>query len=145
MNKEELAAKLNGNQYHLEISHELAKDAKSFGLVVVFGASDDLIEFRGAINDELGCYGGGIAKVDKEGLLPDRDSIDDDDVLENFFSRRKTAKEIEAVWDRDGYSWIYETDIPHATFEIVEGAEKYCRGLVFALSDLQPSTTLTQG
>lgn len=34
-----------------------------------------------------------------------------------------------------GYSWIYQTDIPHATFEIVEGDDPYCRGIVFALAD----------
>jgi hypothetical protein len=49
---------------------------------------------------------------------------------------RKTARKIEAVWAEDGYSWTYRTDIPHATFEITEDGEPYCRGIVFALADL---------
>ena len=34
------------------------------------------------------------------------------------------------------YTWVYHTEIPHACFDIVEGNEKYCRGIVFSLNDL---------
>ena len=47
-----------------------------------------------------------------------------------------SGKKITAVWDTDGYSWIYQTDIPHATFEIVEDGAPYCRGIIFALADV---------
>lgn len=78
MKKEELAAMLNGREYRNEITREEAAEAKAAGLVVVYGASDDLMEFEGAIRDELGCYDGGTAFVDKKGLL-DRGQIDDGD------------------------------------------------------------------
>ncbi len=112
--------------------------AKAAGLVVVYGASDDLMEFEGAIRDEFDCYNGGIALVDGQGLL-DRDRIeeDDDEGVAEFVARKKAARKIEALWCAEpGYSWTYRTDIPHATFEVVEDGEPYCRGIVFALADL---------
>lgn len=137
MNAKELAAKLNGMQYPLRLSKELTDAAKAAGLVIVYGASDDLMEFEGAIYDEVGCYDGGTAYVDSKGLLPDRDSIEDDGELKDYFARQPNAKPIEALWcAEDEYSWTYKTDIPHETFEVLEDGEPpYCRGIVFALAD----------
>ena len=144
MSKEQLAAELNGIQYpgHRSITKDQIASAKAAGLVIVFGASDDLMEFEGAIRDEFGCYGGGTAWVDLKGLL-DRDQIDDgdDEAIAEFVVRRKTASYIRAIWDKDGFSWIYETDIPHSTFDVWEGEDGYCRGIVFALADLGSQVT----
>lgn len=134
--KEELAKELDGIEYPVEIDDRLSALAKESGLVIVYGASDDLMGFEGAIYDERGAYEGTTVLVDSWGLLPDRDCIEDDDVLENFFIRRKTAKPIRAIWNKDGYSFIYETEIPHVTFEVMEDGEKYCRGIVFSLKDI---------
>jgi hypothetical protein len=136
MTKEELAAELNGIEYSVRIPREIVARACDCGLVIVYGASDDLIEFDGAMDDEAGAWEGSTHLVDSQGLLPVRENINDDDELESFFNRRKTAKTIKAHWDKDGYSWTYETDIPHATFEVMDEGEKYCRGIVFAISDL---------
>lgn len=137
MTKEELAALLDGREYRSEITRAEAAEAKAAGLVVVFAASDDLMEFRGAIYDEAGCYNGGEVLVDGDGLLPDRESIDDDDELQRYFARKPHAKVIEALWCKRGeYTWAYETAIPHATFTINDDDELYCRGIVFALAEL---------
>jgi hypothetical protein len=134
MTKEELAAQLNGRTIGQEITDDEAAAAKAAGLVVVFGASDDLMEFRGAIEDEAGAYDGGEAQVDAKGLLPDRGSIDDDDRLEDFFMRRKTAQKIEAHWCKaPPFAWTFSTEIPHATFTIVEDGDPWCQGIVFEL------------
>lgn len=140
MTPKELAEKLNGSEYPLRIPRELAEQAKAAGLVVVYGASDDLMEFRGEINEEVDCYNGGTVLVDAEGLLPDYDSIDkrDKDDMRAYFRREPETMPIEAVWDDgSGYSWTYKTDIPHETFEIVEDAEPYCRGIVFSMGALK--------
>lgn len=138
MTKEELAKQINGREYPLELTKEESDQAKAAGLVVVFGASDDLMEFEGAIYDEQGAFEGGSALVDGSGLLPERDQIDDDATLEDYFERRKTAKKIDALWcEETGYSWTFKTSIPHATFEIAEDGGTYCRGIVFALADVQ--------
>lgn len=130
--KETLAALLNGREYGDEITDQEEKDAKDCKLVVVFGASDDLCEFRGAINDEDDCYETKEIMFDDEGVVP---SWDEEDMSENearrYFKRKQKARTLTAIWDQEGYSWIYKTDIPHATFEIKEGDDKYCRGIVF--------------
>ena len=140
MTKEELATMLNGRSYGGELFPGEGSAARRAELVIVFGASDDLMEFRGKIDDEMGACNGGTALIDAKGLLPERSSFDgdgqDDDRLEEYFQRKRAARKIDAIWCRDGYSWIYETDIPHATFDIVEDGEKYCRGIVFSLAEL---------
>lgn len=133
MNTKELAALLDGREIMEEITTEEAA-AKADGLVVVFGASDDLMEFRGAIHDEVGCYGGGTAYLTNTGLLQ---NDCDNDECPHFAKIKAMAATIKAVWDRDGYSWLYETAIPHTTFEIFEDGETYCRGIVFALADVK--------
>lgn len=137
---QELAAKLHGIKYpvYKHLTKELIEKAKAAGLVIVYGASDDLMEFAGTINDEFGCYDGGTALVDANGLLPERESIEGDSDLADYFARKNAAKAIEALWCKEGdYSWTYKTDIPHATFEVSDDGEPYCRGIVFALADLQ--------
>jgi len=66
MNVKQLAELLNGTEYPLRISNELSKQAADHGLVIVYGASDDLVEFAGAINDELCAYDGGQYLLDKK-------------------------------------------------------------------------------
>jgi len=140
MTPAELAEKLSGAAYGKVVSREVAAEAKAAGLVIVYGASDDLMEFDGAIYDELGAYDGGTAWVDTKGLLPDRESIEDDDELRDYFAREPNAVRIDAVWNEEGYSWIYRTEIPHATFEVADDSEPYCRGIVFRLADAQRTT-----
>lgn len=142
MTKEELAKQLNGKKYREDISEEILKQAKVAGLVIVYGQSDDLMELEGALNDEGGCYEGEEFLIDKEGLLPSRDDIEDDDELEKYFSRKKKAKKLHALWfdGESNIAWTYKTTIPHATFDVMEedGDEKeiQCRGIVFSIDDL---------
>ena len=83
MTTDELAKQLTGFEYPFEPIGRHTLPAKEAGLVIVFGASDDLMEFRGAIYDEVGACDGGTALIDKEGLLPERNQIDNDDELDN--------------------------------------------------------------
>lgn len=130
---QELAARINGRQYREETTKVDEQEAKAAGLVIVFGASDDLMEFRGAADDEVGAYGGSTVHFTSAGLLTNKC---DEEGCPYFAKLKKTAATIEAKWDAEGYSWIYETAIPHATFEVLEDDEKYCRGIVFALADV---------
>ena len=139
MTKEELAAQLNGIEYpaHRAITKEQIAAAKDACLVILYGASDDLMEFDGAVREEIGCYDGGLAFVDLQGVLPDRDTLEEDEEITDYSLRKKNARTIEALWCKEpGYSWTYKTDIPHATFEVMDDGEHYCRGIIFALSDL---------
>ena len=144
MTKEELAALLNGMEYPLRIGKALVRQAEAEGLVIVYGASDDLMEFEGAIHDEIGAWNGVTVDVDANGLLPDFDELvadRDKDDLRDYFRREPHTKAIEAIWGDGGdYSWTYETEIPHVTFDVLEDGERYCRGIVFSMADLRSAS-----
>jgi hypothetical protein len=156
MIKEELAEMLNGIEYGTDIPQETQKLAKEHGLAIVYGHSDDLMEFEGAIEDEISCYGGGLALI----VVPKREySLYDEDeekttieVYDNYgvveLEEESASREnvIEAKWcepleiisgNEPVVSWQYKTDISHTTFNIIENDEIYCRGIIFALSDLK--------
>ena len=139
MTKEELAAILNGREIGDEISVAEEKAAKDSGLVVVFGYSDDNCELRGAINDEISCFGGGDFCVNKTGVVMKPDE-EETLVLEKFKvldAAIGDGREIECLWcDGLTYSWTYKTAIPHAPFDIREGDALFCRGIVFSMSDV---------
>lgn len=127
MTKKELAEKLNGKSLDYDFDLEL-EEARQNGLVVVTAASDDLMEFDGAINDEGGCYGGGTVWFNKNGVVDTPTTSD---------------KCIEAVWcdgeNRDGLpaTWTYKTNIPCERFDIWEDEDIYCEGLIFSIEDLK--------
>lgn len=127
------AAVLDGSEYGDECSVEFEAMLKANGLVAVFGASDDLMEFRGAIHDEVGCYSGGVAYLNADGILENDCNKDD---CPYFVRAKLSARTIEARWDVDGFSWKYETAIPHVKFVINEDGETYCEGIVFELATL---------
>ena len=127
MIKEELAARLNGREYGSEITEKEEAEAKASGLVVIFGYSDDLMEFRGAIRDESDCYESGEVHLTPDGLLINEC---DNKRCPYFKKIQLMFPKVIAVWNKDGYSWIYETELPHSSFDVMEDGEKYCRGIV---------------
>lgn len=120
---EKFAEQLNGRQYGNEFTEEEKQYAKENGIVIVYGASDDLIEFDGAIYDEAGCWEGGRVWLDKEGnIFDDEESI-----------KKDGMKYIDIFWCKEGqpFCWLYETEIPHKQFAILEDNDCYCVGFVF--------------
>ena len=111
MTKEEFAKKLDGREYREEITREEAAEAKKNNLVVVFGASDDLIEFRGAIYDEINAWGGEIVLLDKDGLITNQC---DNECCPYFLALKESATKIAAIWNPPEYkcvSWAYKTEM----------------------------------
>jgi hypothetical protein len=144
MTKEECAEKLDGIGYgDFDDSSAEWLNAKENNLVVVFGYSDDNMELRGAIDEEIGCYNGATVILTKDGIF---DNFECEEGCKYFKQAQQSAtasgKTIRAVWcpkDANGKviaSWAYETDIPHAVFNVVEYDEIYCKGIVFSLNDL---------
>ncbi len=134
MNIAEAAAALNGNQYSHEGSPELFREMGNNRLVAVFGGSDDLVELRGAIYDEVSAYEGAKFYVTPAGLLENECG---NDRCPHFAKLEEAAFEVEALWcEEDDISWTYRTSIPHETFMIKEDDETYCRGIVFSLDNL---------
>lgn len=128
MTLKEFSERLNGTEYngYPIFSKEDIKIAKENGFVIVTGASDDLMELEGAIEDEAGCFDGGKVYISKRGV-----------------EENKTKNMIEAMWcqtkDENGVviPWAYETKIPHETFLVMDAGEVYCRGIMFNVNDVK--------
>lgn len=132
MDIKEFAKSISRKEYgYPQFTREEIEIAKENGFVIVYGCSDDLMEFEGAMGDEGYCYDGGNVYFDKNGVI-------DDNAVTSFDSC------IKAIWcsrekDTDGQkiTWTYETKIPHEIFMIYEGGEPYCRGIVFRIEDVR--------
>ena len=125
MTAKELAEMLDGREYLSEMSHNEDMEAFYNGLVVVTGYSDDCVEFMGAIDDEIVAFEGRKIYINKDGNISARK-------FDNGL-----CNEIKAVWGGDKAPWTFETDIPHETFNIFEGDELFCVGIVFNIDDLK--------
>jgi hypothetical protein len=141
MTPQELAAQLNGREYGSEVKRGEGEWIKQHGLVVAYGASDDLLEFEGAISDEVGAYNGTTVTVDVQGLRPGweevRDRGDEAEARRYFERQQLPSATVTAHW-RDGESpvWLIEATVPHATFTVLEEGEPFCQGVVFQLADI---------
>ena len=139
MTARELAAMLNGREYGEEITRPEAQEAAEAQLVVVYGYSDDNVEFCGAIQDEVGAYDGGTFYINKDGLVDEPACGIAENISCPYFAKvRDAARKIEAVWhDEGGPCWTFETDIPHETFTIFEDGEPFFEGIVFSMEQLE--------
>lgn len=141
-----LADHLNNRQYRSEISISLEVFAKNNNLAIVFGASDDLIEFRGAFEEEFGASE--ELYFDKEFKIISSHSkirLDEKDVyMDDFVNIYKFDLEVELKnkitqeWqpkDNEA-SWRLSANFPHKTFNIFDKESLYCVGIVFDIDDL---------
>ena len=155
LTKEELAAKLNGRSYRNEITPEEERLAKDNRLVVIFGASDDLIELRGAICDELGM---GTFHLTRKGVL--ESDCDEGEACPYYQRRLAGALETgEAIaitpqWGGEGMdalayamlgkpTWCFDCeqlDGKFTTFDIFDeydgDQEYFCRGIVIDIDEI---------
>ena len=151
MTAKELVELLNGKTENA-ITKSIEKLAKDNGLVIVYGSSDDRMEFNGAINDEGSCYDGGEVLFTKKGCLQNQDECEEaiGTLKENGYnvdSLQIQSNKINALWcdekihslggDYKNVSWAYETEIPHEKFNLMEDGEVYCIGIVFSINDLK--------
>ncbi len=141
MNKKEWAKKLNNRRYTEEITKDEEAQAKADGIVVVFGASDDLIEFRGAFHDEAGAWEGTTVQITSKFTIFNKDN--NAETFEFNIEQIAKMRKITAVWCPENKhgdvwaSWNYKTDIPHEKFAIFEDdGDVYCHGIVFESKEL---------
>lgn len=162
MTPSELAVKLNGIEFPVNISTDLINEAKQSGLVIVYmdNYDEEVIVFKGAIEDAIDCYLDAIIYVHPGGLLPLLQSIvdyytsDEDEPeleaeLQKYLDNKKKSSAITAKWNNDGLQyWTFETTISHAEFAVVDDGNVYCFGIVFRLADVgaeQPIKSPTNG
>jgi hypothetical protein len=151
MTKHQLAAQVNGAQYRKEDERFSEAESKKAGLVVIFGASDDLLEFRGAIHEELGAWDGTKAYIfKKKGEWVAMDETEFEEYKEKLEDVGMLAGfkywQVNAEWSptikQEGKedveaSWLITGDTPEQVhFDVMEDGELYCRGLVIDLNEL---------
>lgn len=146
MNTTEIANKLDGIEYPPRVPKDIEAAAKTAGVVIAYGCSDDLVELHGAIREELDAYNGVAFMVTHQGLFPNVDRLIENyrgpdlvNALRNYFAMEGYEVEIEALWGAEpDISWTFKTTIPHETFNIMEDGAVFCRGIVFRLEDVKP-------
>ena len=162
LTKEQLAAELDKWEYGEFIPKATIQAAKENNLVIVFGRSDDVVTFEGAICDEDGAYNGGITYLSREGI-PENECIEE---CCPYYERQiKSAIKsgevqlLEVYWcgqcedkkmDEEEYAslgkptWCYKTTMPHAVFSVYETEDDeqgyYCRGIVIDLDEVWGTT-----
>ena len=141
-----LADHLNNRQYREELDDKLEQFAKNYNYVVAFGASDDLIEFRGAFEEEFGASE--ELYFDKEfKIISNHNKIKLDERSirsNNYVSIYKFDLEVELKnkitqeWrPKDSKaSWRLSANFPYKTFNIFDEESLYCVGIVFDINDL---------
>lgn len=145
MTKEELAAKLSGREYPFQMSIAEITGAKENGLAILYGASDDLLEFAGALFDEIGAYDGTTVNVTLNGkIIETMESTCDNDDRQRcefytaWLKQQKTFN-VTAAWcpTEPKCSWLITATVPGAAFDIMEDGELYCRGLVIDMNEIK--------
>lgn len=135
MTREEWAQKLNGREYGSEMDRAEQEQAKADGVLIVFGYSDDGVELRGTIYDEIGAYNGTTFHVVGDMLLPPHKRCECK--FCGYDALAAKAATIKAKWcETKIYSWTFDTKLPHSKFDIMEDDEKFCRGIVINAADI---------
>lgn len=133
MTIKEFANSLSGREYGLEVTKAEEALAKEMNYVIVYGYSDDCVEFRGAMNDEVYSYGKSTVLLKDGEIL--QTSGDECEQCKLWQKHVDQCKKINVKWCEGEFPWMYETDMSHETFNIYEGGEKYCQGIIFNIED----------
>lgn len=136
--KEQFAALLNGRQYQSEINRDEELIARKSGLLVVFGASNDLVEFRGVLQDEVGAYKSTAIQLSPTCEVIDHSNICDyDGLILRGWTPPKSVCEINAEWCPENFEgswriWAFSEHVSniYSTFNIMEDDQLYCQGIV---------------
>lgn len=143
--QEKLAQKLDGREVGSEITEQECREAKKDGLIVVFGESDDLCEFRGVFEEEFSSYKGNTYYwiEGKFRILLGESDLEEcpqcNEVCPNCSQSGDGKFYVKQEWCPKGYdgSWLFTTNIPNAAeFKIYEDGSLYGNGLVINIDDL---------
>lgn len=139
MNANQWAKSLHRSQYRKVLNREKRKRLKADGVVIVYGDSDDRVEFHGALNEIHGTWPPDKIWLDQKGSVPRFDELDwecDEDVL-RWAKRRENSTSLRIM--RGQYMFNFSIDIPYFKFFILESCIANYIGIAFSLQDLPPT------
>ena len=143
----EFAAMIHGRDCQPNLTTDELLLAEQKGFVVVYGDSDDRVEFVGAIRAEG--YTNPLLKDNPAGVLvlsEDGELLDEDSDLYTEYHRENRNVINVFYCTKDGFNWVFESDIPHETFLTYDGGyneeyadfdDGFARCMVFELSALK--------
>jgi len=160
----DLAKLLDGNECGNELKNDLLRDIEGFckerNWLIVFPYSDDNVELRGAIDDEISAWDGTTIRFVKSGdFYMDEDDYEcyhkasknmfitvnshEIDEIKNKYDNwlDYNGLVIEALWEPEhlpNYSWAYHAlgNIDYAEFDIFEDGEPHSRGMIINLNKI---------
>ncbi|EMB43573.1 hypothetical protein [Treponema denticola] len=134
---ERWAKLLHGFEYPAEnikkFQNEMAKDE----VIAIYGLSDDLLEFKGAMYDERGAWKGFLGRITKDLTV-----ISEIEYLNSKLWNTENLPFIQAIWNPKDLlgniysSWKIETDLPHKDFQILEDGKLFCIGIIIDVEDI---------
>lgn len=133
----DFAKKIDGVEYGelIHIKNKFAVEAKDNGFVIVYGASDDLIEFDGAYQEEVYIgMDGGIGTFDFDGTSDDGKKHNHKVV--GYWCGKVNGKQIKS-WEPTQAVWEISVSMPSEPFNIYEDGEVFCVGCIFKISDMK--------
>jgi hypothetical protein len=141
MTVKEWAEKISGIEYPAGELQKLNKEMAADGVIAAYGDSDDLLEFRGAIDDEISALEGVAAKLFRraDGTADLLENMEKNQTHEFNRAQIDQMSVVKAAWcpEEPEASWLIETEIPHEKFDIMEDGELFCRGAVFHIDDVR--------
>lgn len=136
MTVKDVALMLDGREYGSEVSPAEKIEFKKAGIVVMYGYSDDCIEFEGAVNTEIGIWF--TERIPLLNGVP----FEVPCATVEFETHRcpllkEVAKRLKYIKARFGINgWEFDADFPCKKFTVVEEGDACGVGLVYALADL---------
>ena len=153
---------IGGSKYPPSNDEEIR--AAQDGVVIVYGYSDDLIEFRGAIHDEeSGARPVGVKRytdapyyrvVRQDCTCCDGECqgnpCEECGCVNDWATESVGAKLITAVQGKDMIEWQFETSMRHSKFRLIDSRDTgsgwtFCVGIVFSVEELDNDTEPTVG
>ncbi|MBQ8806584.1 MAG: hypothetical protein IJZ68_09100 [Bacteroidaceae bacterium] len=129
MNIKEFAENLGTRPTGDEVPYHMVCEAQHQRYLVIFGASDDLVEICGHHHYEFDAFR-------PTTLYVTRNRVYSSDEI-----HPTTAKPIHVEYSTPTATnpalWKLTTEIPHATYNIMDGDELFCKGLVIDLNNLE--------
>lgn len=153
-----LASLINGRQYRNELTEADIAYAREHKLLICYAASDDLAEVRGFVDEEFSVGDNTFtASFNEWGYRPTWEQLTESDIVTQHDYRKWFEQEclpvVEVRWEfcPDGYdlTWLVSASCPSTelfdgdtlftvlcceVFDVMEGGEVFCRGLVVDMS-----------
>ena len=129
MNAKQFARYLNGRERDSEMINAECDLAEELNLLVIFGYSDDVVEFRGIIHNEFS--EGTLLHIYKGHIIEDEELM----ILGKYGFDISSDMGVIGIYSDEGV-WSFEVlgDIETHNFDIFDEGVLYCRGLVIDMS-----------